>query len=220
MRFKEKMIRVGSAGTLGMMLCLSGCDRPTPAPTPAIAPATASTAPVSASKFAPPINGASVRTNLVVFPLTAELPPSWRISMADKRTILRGHSPFSRSIDDELEILLTYRGKQSQNLADRTIENYKSLDQQFPDITFTSTALPDVKLMEYLEFLRSPSTRPSQETGIVTTRWVFRAYTGAGPDEVHDYEFSVVNMTEERLKKDAEFVRAIFSSLRREDSKP
>ncbi len=165
----------------------------------------------SVAPFMPPIDGPSQRLPLLVFPVSADLPKTWRVTSERELTVLRGYSPFSRTPDDEVEVLLTVGQPIKPATLDLAVQSEQKKDAGSDLFTVRTSTHDGIRVVETLEYLETqPGESPSHP------RWVFRLYVESGGLELNTYEFNFANMTRERLAKDEAFLRKIMDSVRLE----
>jgi hypothetical protein len=204
------MFAMASWLTLGA----TGCDeRPVP-PAALIEAAASKERGESPDKpFDPPISGPRVRSSLIAFPISAELPPGWRVSNDAGRTILRGHTPFSRNKDDELEIMMTARERIKDSTLKQTVKDYEAVDAKSDRLSVKYTERDGMRVLETIELEEASTTQNAATLPIVTVQMTYRFYVAGEGLDLNEYEFNIANMTGARLEKDREFVRTIFDSF-------
>jgi hypothetical protein len=213
---------------VGTAALATSCDRTPVVPVPttnASAASDMSAPPSSRPAFLPRIAGSVSTTPLLAFPMTAELPPTWRVTAEGGVVILRGQSPFSRTEADELEILLRKRDDVKPETLRFTLQDYQRQDEASEHIQFTHNIRDCVAQSQVLEWESAgpggptpPATTPTGERSenITTVRWVARYYVPGTGVDLKCYEMSVTNMTADRYQADRDFIRAIFDSVRPE----
>jgi hypothetical protein len=202
----------------------TGCDRTPPATVPTTNAAEATdraVPPSSRPAFLPRIGGSRSTTPMLAFPMTADLPPTWRVTAESGAVILRGQSPYSRAEADEVEVLLRKRDDIKPETLRFTLEEYQRLDGGSELVEFKHQVRDGVTQAEVLEWEPADvgeTTRPAGDmsAAITTVRWVVRFYAAGTGVDLKCYEMSVTNMTADRYQADAEFIRAIFDSVRPE----
>jgi len=220
-----------SAAAAAALVAGGGCEeRETPQFVPdesRVRPAATAPAADGATTRPPPadvarrLEGPATPLPLIAAPLVVQAPPTWRVTNDGRTTTLRGLTPGSLDVDDELDVLVSRVEIDPANpikpeTFDLMLKSYRDADASDPNLTVRTFERPGgVMVVESVKFEPASttgpvaSTRPTEASYFVQVHYYVPAPTSPNRDH---FVFSLPPLSEARFASDAEFLRKMFDS--------